>query len=131
MSTALSKHHRLEEIAEMWGVSKSTVYRHFRNEPGLLRLSSGNGDRHTIAVPETVLNRVYTALTGAAYNNANADHIQTPSKYLPAQNKGPLLDKMPMPRLGTRHPRKKAGAAKFGNEQLAASTANRSRMGNG
>jgi hypothetical protein len=61
--SALERHYKPREIAEMWGWSVKTVIRRFRNEPGVLKVERSetwNKRRYTqITVPESVLLRVY------------------------------------------------------------------------
>lgn len=60
---ALEKHYSVSEIATMWQLSEDTVRKVFRDEPGVLRLGSGETRRKrgyvVLRVPESVLQKVH------------------------------------------------------------------------
>lgn len=56
----LEQHYTVRQIANSWGVSEDTVYRAFRNVPGVLRL--GN-NRQGMRIPESVFQKVYKQRT--------------------------------------------------------------------
>jgi hypothetical protein len=64
--SALERHYKPREIAEMWGWSVKTVIRRFRDEPGVLkaeRPETRSKRRYSqITVPESVLLRVHQRL---------------------------------------------------------------------
>jgi transcriptional regulator GlxA family with amidase domain len=60
------RHYSVTEIATLWSLSRDSVRRIFRREPGVLAF----GDRYvTLRVPESVLERVHRRLS-------NADDLQ-------------------------------------------------------
>lgn len=64
MSTPLEQHFTGQQVAEAWGVDYLTVYRMFRDEPGVLRLSvrrdpASKRRRESLRIPESTLTRVY------------------------------------------------------------------------
>ncbi len=69
-ATIREKHYRVEEVSNMWNMSKDTVRRIFWDEPGVIRYSRPRSKYKrsytTILIPETVLNRVYARMTVAA-----------------------------------------------------------------
>lgn len=63
-------HYTVEQVAEMWNMSRDSVTRLFRDEPGVMKITRP-GNRYkraytTIRIPESVLNRVYSRMTGKA-----------------------------------------------------------------
>lgn len=66
--TATEKHYSVEEVAELWNLSRDTVRRIFATEDGVMRITRP-GTRYkrahtTLRVPESVLFRVHKRLTG-------------------------------------------------------------------
>jgi transcriptional regulator GlxA family with amidase domain len=60
------RHYSVSEVANLWALSRDSVRRLFRREPGVLAM----GDRYvTLRIPESVLERVHRRLS-------NADDIQ-------------------------------------------------------
>jgi Fic family protein len=57
------KHFTVQEIAEIWNVSKDTVRRMFQNEPGVLVLGGHSSRRKrrytTLRIPQSILERVH------------------------------------------------------------------------
>ena len=60
-TTALEKHYRVSELAELWGFCPGTVIKLFSDEPGVLKLQ-GPG-KTTLSIPESVALRVHERLT--------------------------------------------------------------------
>jgi hypothetical protein len=63
-------HFTVEQVAEMWNMSRDSVTRLFREEEGTLKITRP-GNRYkrtytTIRIPESVLNRVYGRMTAKA-----------------------------------------------------------------
>jgi hypothetical protein len=60
------KHYAINEVAEMWNVSRDTVRRLFYNEPGVVRIGKPLTMRKrvciTIRIPASVLQRVHDRL---------------------------------------------------------------------
>lgn len=52
----IARHYRVREIADGLRLSRRTVVRLFRDEPGVLQLTQGR--RATLIIPEAVYNRV-------------------------------------------------------------------------
>jgi hypothetical protein len=68
VATFASRHFTPAEIAELWGVSVSTVIRIFAEEPGVLRIESESKMRKrssyaTLRIPESVLARVHLRMS--------------------------------------------------------------------
>jgi predicted transcriptional regulator len=68
-STALEKHYSIIEIAELWGISDTTVRKIFTDEPGVLAWGTEERvGRHkkrgyrSIRVPESIMVRVHQRL---------------------------------------------------------------------
>ena len=60
------RHYSVTEVANLWALSRDSVRRLFRREPGVLAI----GDKYvTLRIPESVLDRVHRRLS-------NADDIQ-------------------------------------------------------
>jgi transcriptional regulator GlxA family with amidase domain len=56
------RHYSVTEVAELWNLSRDSVRRIFRREPGVLVI----GHRYlTLRIPESVLQRVHRRLTNA------------------------------------------------------------------
>jgi len=67
---ALERHYEVDEIAEMWNLSRDTVRRLFFSEDGVLKIVRP-GTRYkrshvTLRVPESVLCRVHRRMSGKA-----------------------------------------------------------------
>jgi hypothetical protein len=65
-NSALEKHYRVKEIAEMWRLSDNTVIRLFATEPGVIRIESGRSERRkytTLSIPESVAVRVHARIS--------------------------------------------------------------------
>ena len=64
-STALEKHYRVSELAELWGFSPGTVIKLFSHEPGVLKLQGPSGKRKytMLSIPESVALRVHERLS--------------------------------------------------------------------
>jgi hypothetical protein len=64
---ALERHYTVQEIAELWGYSRQTVSRMFRNESGVLQITNAPSKHRrihiTLRVPESVVIRVHNRLT--------------------------------------------------------------------
>jgi hypothetical protein len=66
----MEQHYTLAELAKAWHVSRPTLQRWFRNEPGVIRygsdrLKKGRQRTHlSLRVPESVARKVYRAYTG-------------------------------------------------------------------
>lgn len=67
--TAFCQHHyTVEQVAEMWNISRDTIRRLFLGEEGVLKIERP-GSRYkrsyvTLRIPESVLNRVYQRIAG-------------------------------------------------------------------
>jgi len=62
-SATLERHYTVAEVAAMWGLSKDTVRRMFKNEPGVLVLGGRSNGRKrgyvTLRIPQSTLERVH------------------------------------------------------------------------
>jgi hypothetical protein len=67
-ATALERHYRPDEVAEMWGLSVKVIRQIFSNEPGVLKLDRPERRNKrgycTMRIPESVVVRVHKRLTG-------------------------------------------------------------------
>lgn len=54
---AKETHFSIKQIAEMWSCSKDSVFRIFRDEPGVLKL--GSEKHRVLRIPSSVLDRVH------------------------------------------------------------------------
>ena len=69
------RHYTVSEVASLWSLSRDSVRRIFRREPGVLVI----GDRYaTLRIPESVLQCVHLRLT-------NVDHLQKARSWLSPQ----------------------------------------------
>ncbi|MBI1356609.1 MAG: hypothetical protein GC160_19890 [Acidobacteria bacterium] len=58
-TSALEVHLTVQQISAAWGLDPKTVTAWFRNEPGVLRVSSEGGSRETLRIPLSVVERVH------------------------------------------------------------------------
>ena len=67
-NTALEKHYRVRELAELWGFCPGTLVKLFSDEPGVLKLQGSSGKRKytTLSIPESVALRVHERLSHSA-----------------------------------------------------------------
>lgn len=65
-SRSTERHYSVREIAELWGLSDTTVVRMFRQEPGVLGVNNSRrkfaGNHTTLRIPESVMDRVHRKL---------------------------------------------------------------------
>ncbi len=66
--TPIEKHHTIEEIAEIWNLSKDTIRRIFLNEDGVLKIVRP-GTRYkrahvTLRIPDSIMRRVHRRMCG-------------------------------------------------------------------
>jgi len=63
---AIEKHYSVQELAEMWKLSKDTIRRLFRDEPGVIKINATPGRRKrsyvVLRLPESVVLRVHERL---------------------------------------------------------------------
>ena len=62
---ALQRHYRIDQLAELWGFSRTTVRKAFDQEPDVIRWSnptSGKRKYESISIPESVALRVHERL---------------------------------------------------------------------
>jgi len=69
-SDTFEKHYSINEISQLWGLSRRTIRRIFEQEPGIIELTN-HKSRHkrayvTRRVPESVLRRVHHKLQKTA-----------------------------------------------------------------
>jgi len=56
------RHYSVNDVAKLWGLSRDSVRRIFRREPGVLVI----GDKYvTLRIPDSVLERVHRRLSNA------------------------------------------------------------------
>jgi len=56
------QHYSLDELSELWGLSKKVLTRLFEHEPGVLILEEGR-ERRTFRIAVSVAKRVYDRLS--------------------------------------------------------------------
>jgi AraC-like DNA-binding protein len=65
--SAFEKHYTVQELAEKWGMSESTIRRLFEDERGVLKLGKPETrykkKRFMLRIPESVLLRVHTQMS--------------------------------------------------------------------
>jgi AraC-like DNA-binding protein len=63
----VERHYSVKFLAELWGLSESTVLRMFQDEPGVFRIAkeSNNGKRTRceLRIPQSVAQRIYEERT--------------------------------------------------------------------
>lgn len=64
MIQAVERHYTPDQVAELWHVSRRTVYRMFRDQPGVLAISlpsirAAKKPRITLRISQSALERVY------------------------------------------------------------------------
>jgi hypothetical protein len=61
--TALEKHYRVGDLAELWQLGRETVRLLVKDEPGVIKIRLGRKKAHTCySVPESVARRIHTRL---------------------------------------------------------------------
>jgi len=67
----MEPHYTVEEIAQLWSLSKDSVRRLFKNEPGVLAVSPrqrrGKRAYVTLRIPSSVVERVHRQLSLVRY----------------------------------------------------------------
>lgn len=68
-TTATERHFTVEEISELWNLSRDTIRRLFLNEDGVLKISRP-GNRYkrthnTLRIPESVMCRVHRRMSSS------------------------------------------------------------------
>jgi hypothetical protein len=68
---AIEKHFTVDEIAELWGLSRDSVIRLFEGEPGTVVVQTPKGNRgrrgyRTLRIPTSVMCRVHRRMSIAA-----------------------------------------------------------------
>lgn len=63
MNPVAERHYRVNELVALWMVSRRTIIRLFKDEPGVLKL--GTGKQTILSIPESVAARVHQTLSGA------------------------------------------------------------------
>jgi excisionase family DNA binding protein len=68
--SAFGQHHyTVDQVAEMWNISRDTIRRMFLREEGVLKIvRPGNRYKRTyvtLRIPESVVNRVYRRIAGS------------------------------------------------------------------
>ena len=62
------KHYTVDEVADLWNLSRESVRRIFLAEPDVLRIARTRAKNKrpyvTLRIPESVLNRVYRRMCG-------------------------------------------------------------------
>lgn len=65
------RHYTCKELAEMWGLSQSTLFRLFSREADVLRVGERSTHRRTrvsLRIPSCVAERVYARMTRPSTN---------------------------------------------------------------
>ncbi len=71
-STFSEPHYTIDQVAEMWNLSRDSVRRLFLSAEGVLKITRP-GNRYkrtyvTLRIPESVLNRVYASMCSGRVN---------------------------------------------------------------
>jgi transcriptional regulator GlxA family with amidase domain len=71
LPVAFEHHFSVDEIAELWGLSRDSVIRIFEREPGVVIVQTPKGNRgrrgyRTLRIPESVALRVHRRMSIAA-----------------------------------------------------------------
>lgn len=67
---ALERHYSVDELSQLWGLSRKTIRRIFADEPGVVRW--GNSESRyrrgyiTLRIPESIVQRVHRRLRRAS-----------------------------------------------------------------
>jgi hypothetical protein len=62
-NTTFEKHYRVQDLARMWGLGRSTVRLLVKDDPGVIKIRMGRKKAHTIySVPESAAQRIHTRL---------------------------------------------------------------------
>jgi len=57
------KHHRIGDLAKLWGLGRETVRKIIKDDPGVVKIRMGRKKPHTIySVPESAAHRIHTRL---------------------------------------------------------------------
>jgi transcriptional regulator GlxA family with amidase domain len=70
-NSAFERHFTVDELAELWGLSRDSIIRIFEKEPGVLVVQTPKGNRgrrgyRTLRIPESVMCRVHRRIRIAA-----------------------------------------------------------------
>jgi AraC-like DNA-binding protein len=69
------RHYSVNDVAKLWGLSRDSVRRIFRREPGVLVI----GDKYvTLRIPDSVLERVHRRLSNADGLNKERSWMSPP-----------------------------------------------------
>jgi len=68
VDVAMERHYTVQELGALWRVSRDTIIRIFREEPGVLKIGPGQARRGrrryvTLRIPESVVLRVHRRLS--------------------------------------------------------------------
>lgn len=62
-NSTFEKHYRVQDLARMWGLGRSTVRLLVKDDPGVIKIRMGRKKAHTIySVPESAAQRIHTRL---------------------------------------------------------------------
>jgi len=65
-TTALEKHYRVGELAELWGLGRETIRKLVKDDPGVIKIRLGRKRAHTTySVPESTARRIHARLLNA------------------------------------------------------------------
>lgn len=65
--TAFEKHYSVGDLARMWALSRETVRKLIKDDPGVIRIRMGRKKAHTnYSIPESAAKRIHTRLLNAA-----------------------------------------------------------------
>lgn len=67
IDTTFEKHYSVQELVDLWGLSRNSICRAFENEPDVIRMNSkgirpGTRRKLTLRIPESVARRVRARL---------------------------------------------------------------------
>jgi hypothetical protein len=71
MTSVAERHYRVQELAQLWRLSRQTIAQLFKDEPGVIKIGKGLGRYRrkrphlTLIIPESVAMRVKTRLASS------------------------------------------------------------------
>jgi len=62
-ASALEKHYRIGDLAQLWGLGRETIRKLVKDDPGVIKIRMGRNKRHTTySIPESAAQRIHTRL---------------------------------------------------------------------
>jgi hypothetical protein len=65
-NTTFERHHRISDLARLWGLGRETVRKLVKDDPGVIKIRMGRKMANTVySVPESAARRIHTRLLNA------------------------------------------------------------------